>query len=284
MVLISDPSGQQRLVATNQPDSILLSAGQLTNYPLGVALLEGNDTLQGSNGSEEVNGNSGGDMLIGFGGNDLLLGGQGDDYLVGNDGNDTLVGNKGKDLISGGTGNDILLGGNGGTIDIIRDQITTVQYLTGGDGNDTLIAGIGVSGLIGGVGEDLFILQPDLVLGIDRETTAFLLGINRFEPKIDKIGLTGGYTKDDIILEESIYIPDEEFPNPRLVIPENLKPFFPEQQASDLIAVTNPEAEGISTTIYLKTNEGNILIGSVSDVTPAQIRDSFITVTEGFVF
>ncbi|CAD5972415.1 Iron-regulated protein FrpC [Planktothrix tepida] len=90
MVLIPDPSGEQRLVATNQSDSILLTAGQLINYSLGVGLLEGNDTLQGSNDSEKVNGNSGDDMLIGFGGNDLLWGGQGEDYLVGNDGNDTL--------------------------------------------------------------------------------------------------------------------------------------------------------------------------------------------------
>ncbi|CAD5972432.1 hypothetical protein PCC9214_03910 [Planktothrix tepida] len=69
-----------------------------------------------------------------------------------------------------------------------------------------------------------------------------------------------------------------------LVIPENLKPFFPEQQASDLVDITNPEAEGILTYIYLKTNERNILIGSVNDVTPAEIRDRFITITEGFVF
>lgn len=143
---------------------------------------EGDDGLQGGNGSEFIIGNAGDDELDGNGGNDFLMGGEGHDRLEGGegddvlnggslytDGNDILRGEGGNDMLYGYAGDDDARGGSGddqvggglGNDKLYGDSGDDVLYgdfgddkLSGGDGHDILGGSSGTDRLYGGNGDD----------------------------------------------------------------------------------------------------------------------------------
>jgi Ca2+-binding RTX toxin-like protein len=174
-------NGISFLVGDNTAESIILSSGQLSNYPGGLLALDGNDTVIGSENSEFINGNTGSDSLIGNGENDTLRGGKQDDILDGGSGNDFLAGDLDQDIVRGGDGNDNLYGGRN------SDQLfgdAGDDILSGDKDNDTLT---------GGTGKDTFVLVTGGGLDV----------ITDFENNIDIIKLPDGVTFNDILLQPS---------------------------------------------------------------------------------
>ncbi|ERT08609.1 hemolysin-type calcium-binding repeat family protein [Lyngbya aestuarii BL J] len=149
------------------PTSIRDSDGVESNADISqleISLLDGNDTLNGSNVDTSavgngtaliVLGNTGNDNLTGTSSTDSLFGGQdqdeidgfgGNDQVFGNLGDDTLAGALGDDFVFGGQGNDVVSGGPGNNV------------VFGDLGDDTLIGSTGVDTLTGGPGVDRFFI------------------------------------------------------------------------------------------------------------------------------
>jgi Ca2+-binding RTX toxin-like protein len=140
MFLVRDPSEARRLIGDNTSETVSLAIVDANNFPLGVWMLGGDDTVTGSEANDLMYGNEGQDLLRGNSGNDSLFGGKGKDALSGNVGNDFLSGGQDADILFGFEGNDIVLGGRG---------------------NDLLISGNGDDTLIGGLGRDYFYSTSD---------------------------------------------------------------------------------------------------------------------------
>lgn len=177
----STQNGISFLIGDNTAESIILSSGQLSNYPGGVLALDGNDTVIASEDSEFINGNTGLDSLIGNGGSDTLRGGKQNDILDGGSGNDFLAGDLDQDIVRGGEGNDSLYGGKN------SDQLfgdAGDDILSGDKDNDTLT---------GGTGKDTFVLVTGGGFDI----------ITDFENNSDIIKLPDGVTFNDILLQPS---------------------------------------------------------------------------------
>jgi Ca2+-binding RTX toxin-like protein len=105
----------------------------------------GNDTVYGSDNttnSDFLYGEEDTDTIRGLEGDDTIEGGDGTNYLYGNDGNDSINGDLGDDWIKGGAGPDVL-SGNGGD-----------DHLCGEAGNDTLSGIDGDDVLEGNAGTD----------------------------------------------------------------------------------------------------------------------------------
>ncbi len=155
----------------NSPESVILSPGQLSGFPLGVLTVGGNDTVQGSSDSELILTNTDSDSVLAGGGNDTVFGGKQGDFLDGEAGNDFLYGNLGEDTLQGGIGDDQLYGG--------RDN----DLVVGGEGNDTVYGDLGNDILTGGGGVDVFGLGTS---SNDRDV------ITDFEDGIDLLRLPDG--------------------------------------------------------------------------------------------
>lgn len=166
-------------------DYFQITSGLLTNLPIGLIALEGNDFVLGSIDAEIINGNQGQDSIQGGGGNDLVLGGKDRDQISGDFGNDEVNGNIGEDIVFGGAGDDIVRGGK------------DADLVSGEDGNDLVIGDLGTDVLAGGSGADLFGLRTDIVLA-DPNNFDIILDFNGSE---DLIGVTGGFTETDFILQ-----------------------------------------------------------------------------------
>ena len=115
--------------------------------------------------------------------------------IIGTPNPDNLAGTPGRDLILALGDDDTLTGGQGADI------------LIGGPGNDILNGGLGQDILIGSQDGDIFVLPtaaaaPDL----SRADSILAFQVDLVDPlgdPIDLIGLTGGLTEDDLILEEA---------------------------------------------------------------------------------
>ncbi|MGD1702432.1 CAP domain-containing protein [Dapis sp. BLCC M229] len=183
------PNGNN-LLASDNPEAIALSPGELANFPDGLAALGGSDTVTGSLDSEVIMGNRGEDSLNGGDGADTLFGGKDNDTVEGGDGNDLVRGDREDDVVRGGNGADTLFGGKN------NDQLfgdAGNDALFGDRDNDTLSGGLGEDTLTGGEGSDVFILESGA--GIDE--------IADFENGIDLIQLPEGLSFDDISLQNS---------------------------------------------------------------------------------
>src|SRR5437879_2347302 len=78
---------------------------------------EGDDRIQGGNGSNLIIGLAGNDIIHGGTGDSIIIGGPGDDQLYGGGGNNILIaGGQGTNQIYGGKGNNILIAGSGNTL------------------------------------------------------------------------------------------------------------------------------------------------------------------------
>ncbi len=69
-------------------------------------ILNGNDSIVGTENSDLLDGYRGDDQILGQDGNDRMFGNLGADRLFGGDGDDTLSGGLGKDRLSGDAGSD----------------------------------------------------------------------------------------------------------------------------------------------------------------------------------
>ncbi|NEQ78135.1 MAG: hypothetical protein F6K23_37195 [Okeania sp. SIO2C9] len=107
---------------------------------------------------------------------DVIFGSAANEKLGGWKGNDIIDGDDGHDVISGGFGHDTLTGGDG------DDRIF------GGFGNDLIEGGLGSDTLVGGFGHDTFIIASGE--GTDK--------IKSFQLGVDRIGLAGGLTFNDL--------------------------------------------------------------------------------------
>lgn len=162
-----------------------------------ITSLQGIDTIDLRDGSHTVNTGFGNDTIFisGGRGDDTIFAGGGNDYVeisgsndtvFAQDGDDTVLAGGGNDIVDGGTGNDILFGQDG------NDQ------LDGGIGDDVLFGGAGnANELTGGTGNDIFVLsrggtQIITDFGGSFAGSAFL--------EQDKIGLSGGLTRDDLTI------------------------------------------------------------------------------------
>jgi hypothetical protein len=268
MALQRDPSGVPRLVGNNTSEFVELSVansqfGGVTNFPSGVWMLGGEDTVFGSAIGDLVFGNEGEDFLIGDFGNDALFGGKGKDALYGDDGNDSINGGQDADGLLGDTGNDILFGGRGNDI------------LFGDEGNDTLIGGLGRDILFGTYEDSLdSILTPESNLyvvqaepGVTDINNADFIG--DFIIGADGIGLANGLTTNDIVLENLTNVSI------------TLQPEFPE--AADSLSspdILSPISFATSGTL-IKVRSSGELIAFVDGVTPSQLQNSISSV-QGF--
>ena len=100
-------------------------------------LLQGNDTITGSDFADSLKGWNGDDVINGRGGDDYILGGAGDDTLDGGDGIDYMVGGSGVDVINGGEGNDTLIGNE---LQDTAFYLPVLDELNGGGGDDLICA------------------------------------------------------------------------------------------------------------------------------------------------
>ena len=183
------PNGNN-LLASDNTEIIIISSGELADFPDGLAALGGNDTVTGSSDSEVILGNRGEDSLNGGGGNDTLMGGKDNDIVEGDNGDDLVRGDRQDDLVRGGNGADSLFGGKNN--DRLFGNLGN-DALFGDRDNDTLTGGLGEDILTGGEGNDVFVLERNA--GIDE--------IADFEIGIDLIELPEGLSFDNISLQNS---------------------------------------------------------------------------------
>jgi Ca2+-binding RTX toxin-like protein len=263
MTLQQDPSEPRRLIGNNTSEFVNLSIADAANFPLGVWMLAGNDTVNGSTANDLVYGNEGEDVIRDYvGGNDSLLGGKGKDLLGGGEGNDSLSGGQDADLLIGSAGNDILLGGRGNDV------------LFSGSGNDTLVGGLGRDLLAGFDdnnspikigGSDLYVLQAEP--GVTDVNNAD--AIVTFRVGVDRIGLAGGLTASDVDLQ---YVTNVgiffDFD-----VPEILKGFLPPGS----LDTQRIQTQG---TLIKVRNSGDI-VGFVDNRRVADLQGSIISV-QGF--
>lgn len=132
-----------------------------------------------------IQGNPGDDVLMGTPDKDLILSFGGDDIINSMSGDDIIFAGPGADNLTGGMGNDLLFGGRGN--DIIQ----------GGAGDDTIGGESGQDILLGGPGRDVFVLSTQTAV-VNRNQVDVLVD---FQVGEDAIGLTGGLTSDDLIIE-----------------------------------------------------------------------------------
>ncbi len=193
MALQPAPSESQRLIGDNTSEFVTLSIADTANFPLGVWMLAGNDTVNGSTANDLVYGNEGEDIISGDLGNDSLSGGKSKDFLIGEEGNDSLSGDQDADFLIGSAGNDILFGGKGNDL------------LISGSGNDTLVGGLGQD-ILGGLddnnsikigGSNLYVIQAEPGV-TDVNNADFIVG---FRVGADRIGLAGGLNATDVDLQ-----------------------------------------------------------------------------------
>lgn len=258
MALQPAPSESRLLIGDNTSEFVTLSIADATNFPVGVWMLAGNDTVNGSTANDLVYGNEGEDIINGGSGNESLFGGKGKDLLTGEEGNDSLSGGQDADVLVGSAGNDILLGGRG------------KDLLFSGSGNDTLVGGLGADLLIGFDdsntsikigGSNLYVLQAEP--GVTDVYNAD--AIAAFRVGLDRIGLAGGLTVSDVDLQEVTNV--EFFFD--FDVPEIFKDFAPPGALDSRFV----QSQG---TLIKVRNSGDI-VGFVEGVRVADIQGSIIS-------
>ena len=252
------------------PDDVILTPGLLQGYLGGLRALDGDDTVVGSTDGEIVNGNVGKDRLFGRAGADTFRGGQNEDEVYGEEGNDVLNGNRGQDFVEGGIGNDLVRGG--------QDE----DLLIGGEGDDTLIGDFGQDGLVGGPGNDVFVLRHDT--GVATALQADLLV--DFDAASDRIGLTGGLTEANLILQPFRFPvgPITEQSLEDLIAPTGLE--ISPQAKAIIRAYINPEKIDPNGDGFIEgtlISNGGIVLGAALNSTTADLAGHFVTVPDSLL-
>lgn len=243
-------------------NNLTLTPGFVAPYRGGLLALGGNDRIVGSSDAEVINGNRGNDTINGGGGNDTLYGGKENDFLDGGDGNDFISGNIGSDFLVGGKGDDSIRGG--------KDE----DVLVGGEGNDTLIGDLGIDALAGSAGSDLFGLRIDNAT-TDRYGVDVILD---FEKASDRIGLIGGLTEADIILQsfnepiQALLTKQGISDNPAQA---RLTAFF--LTGADI----DPNGDGIASGTLISIGSTGEFLGYVLNTTPIDLSGRFVSLPFG---
>lgn len=183
--------------------------------------------------------------LVALEGNDTVQGSFQADTINGNQGNDSISGGGGDDFVLGGKGGDRLLGGIGN--DLINGNIGQ-DYVAGGSGNDTVRGGQDADILLGEDGNDVL--------------------IGDFGTDI----LIGGVGNDSFIMRIDTVLDD----------PNNAD-FILDFTAGDRIGVSGGQT---GTNYLLRQKDVPIssalstpLLGSLPNITPELIRNSFLSLT-----
>ena len=171
--------------------------------------------------------------------------GQDADWMRGGTGDDILLGGRGNDILYSGNGNDTLIGGLG------RDYFSSV---------DTGAASVKTSG------SNLYVLQLESgVTDINKADSIIF-----FRVGLDRIGLAGGLTVNDIVLENLTNVRVlEEFDFSEAA----KRTVFPAAYLTPFTVVTSGT--------LIKVRSSGDLIGFVDSVTPSQLQNSIISV-QGF--
>ena len=227
-------------------------------------MLGGNDTVRGSSDAERIFGNDGKDSLLGGAGSDSIYGGKEDDDVLGETGDDVLTGDRNSDFLDGGLGNDSLRGGQG------------IDFLFGGDGNDTLTGDRDVDIYKGGGGSDLFVFRVDQagirVVGVE-VPDAVIVDFDKFN---DSIGISVPFTSSNISLEQVTY----SLNDPRLLL---IDPAAIAGGTSLLakggisLQSLDPDGNGRVEATNIRFGFTNALLGTVLNVTPADLNGRFIS-------
>lgn len=145
-----------KIVATGSPFDDAFDFSGVTDIPVEVDGLGGNDILRGGASNDILDGGSGNDQLFGNDGNDNLVAGGGSNTVsdgAGNDFIDLSENNVGFVLTTGG-GNDVVLGSAyADTISAPTGSASSYRF-EGGSGNDILTGANGSDTLLGGEGDD----------------------------------------------------------------------------------------------------------------------------------
>ncbi|MEA5523029.1 calcium-binding protein [Limnoraphis robusta] len=264
MVLQPDPSGEARLLGDSTSEFVFVTAQQAADFPLGVLLLEGDDTAYGAAFADDlIIGNQGEDVIYGSGGQDSLFGGQDRDFINGNQGDDVVFGNIDNDLLNGNEGDDLMFGGQGN--DIIYAQSGN-DTLSGDRGRDVLL---GPDSLVPDMSNRLYILETESnAQNVD--DADLIIG---FLTDFDQLGLTGGLTENDLILEAAQEVPVSV----NIELSTILRDYY--ESIGSLPFLTG-EPFLRSGTIIRAESTGNV-IAFVQGVTPEDLQGSFISV-DGF--
>ncbi|MEA5497023.1 calcium-binding protein [Limnoraphis robusta Tam1] len=263
MVLQPDPSGEARLLGDSTSEFVFVTAQQAADFPLGVLLLEGDDTAYGAAFADDlIIGNQGEDVIYGSGGQDSLFGGQDRDLMSGDIGNDSIFGNRDNDALIGGEGDDLMFGGQGN------------DFISGSLGNDTLSGDQGRDFISG---RDFFTDFGNKLYILEVESNAQDINdadlITNFLTGTDQLGLTGGLTEEDLTLEPA--------QNISLSINLELSTAITELFDSfGLLPLFSGEPLLTSGTIIRAESTGNI-IAFVEAVTPEDLEGNFVSV-DGF--
>lgn len=262
MVLTPDLS-ELRLIGDASSENVFITSEQATDFPEGIFLLEGDDTVTGSFSDDLIFGNQGEDFIGGSEGDDTIYGGQGKDFLGSLSGNSVLLGNLDNDLLVGGAGNEQIFGGQG-------------NDLVGGDGNgnDTLSGDLGRDYIVGrtenfsNTSRQLYLLQAEP--NIFNVNSADI--IVNFLVGADQLGLTGGLTPNNITLEEIQNVPITfNFDGNQAF--EDLLSLLDPSLGSAFLGVDRP----VSGTLIREASTGT-MIAVVENTTPEQLQASLISV------
>ncbi len=268
------PTADGFYLLSDEADNFTISPGLLDDLPNGLLALAGDDTITGSEGSDTVNGNLGSDSLILSGGDDRVWGGKDDDQISGGEGNDIINGNLGSDFVAGEGGNDTLRGG--------KDP----DVIFGGTGDDFISGDLSFDQMIGGEGSDTFVVRTEVPP--DGEEFDQLLD---FTPGVDRIGLTGGLTEADILLENSptdlselsfligtVDLQGMELPPgfEDLFTPEILRQIYLTVFGVDV----DPDGDGIVQATGIISRTTGLGLAFVNNVTPEELAGQFISLSD----
>ncbi|MGB3401327.1 MAG: hypothetical protein WBA77_01405 [Microcoleaceae cyanobacterium] len=261
---------------SDEADNFTITPGLLDDLPNGLLALAGDDSVAGSEGADTVNGNSGNDILALTGGDDRVWGGKDNDLLSGGEGNDIINGNLGSDIILGEGGNDTLRGG--------KDS----DVIYGNAGDDFISGDLGTDVLVGGDGSDTLVIQtaasPSGQVEFDQ--------IIDFTPGVDMIGLPGGQTEADVLLENApIDLSQELFDlvsiaitqgvelppgSEDLLTPEIIRQYYLQLYGVDI----DPDGDGIAQGTGIVSQTSGLQVMYVFNVTPEDLAGQFISLSD----
>ena len=169
VVLPSNKTGTSKLFFGGKQIDVKASGTQAFNTAATMAVIDGNDNLNGGNGNDTIDGGGGSDVIHGGEGNDIVTGGQGDDVMFGDAGNDTFLAEWSVtgDKYDGGEGIDTFkvdgteVQGYAQEIDLATgtnnwgDSFTSIENLIGGTANDKFYGTEGDNAFWGKGGNDV---------------------------------------------------------------------------------------------------------------------------------